>query len=186
MKDQFLIYNNSEAQQSTQDSQFAQRITNTKPRAYERSSDSRSPTVADAPPRIQAAAKPSIRVPRRDHNIDESFALIHIPDLTTRQYVAQLMAVAPGLEIPDLYHNLLTDMKGDFAAARKQVIRASRAPSIYPSIKPEPDPLRPQPKRDRRMAREDYGDEVMVKIDPNEDFLEWVSPIELGCSCDIR
>jgi hypothetical protein len=129
MKDQFLIYNHSEAQQSTQDSQFAQRIAKPKPRAYERSLDSHSTTVAAAPLRIQAGAKPSIGIFRRDHNIDESFALIHIPDLTTRQYVAQLMAVAPGLEIPDLYHNLLTDMKGDFAAARKQVIRAQ--PSTF-------------------------------------------------------
>jgi hypothetical protein len=127
MKDQFPIYNHREAQQSTQDSQFAQRIAKPKLRAYERSSDSHSTTVAAAPLRIQAGAKLSIRTPRRDHNIDESFALIHIPDLTTRQYVAQLMAVAPGLDIRDLY-DLLTNMKGDFAAARKQAIRASRAP----------------------------------------------------------
>lgn len=84
------------------------------------------------------------------------------------------MAVAPGLAIRDLY-DLLTDMKGNLTAARKHAIRASRAPSARPSIKPEPLLSRVQLQHDQRSAHGEYGDEVMVKIDPNEDFLEWVS-----------
>jgi hypothetical protein len=142
-------------------------------RAYSRPSNSRSSTTSNARPRNQPVAKPSIPIPQRDPNTNETFALINIPDLPTRQNVAQLMAVAPGLEIRDLY-DLLANMNGDFNAARKQAIRASRAPSLTPSVTATQPSTRLPPPQKLGLALEDHSDEVMVKIDPNSSFLEWV------------
>jgi hypothetical protein len=56
-----------------------------------------------------------------------------ISDFNTRKDVAQQpMAVAPGRAIRGL-HDMLADLNGDFAAAKKQAIKASRGPSMHPS-----------------------------------------------------
>ena len=91
-----------------------------------------------------------------------------------RNDVADLMAIAPALPVQDLY-NLLIELKGNLPAARQQAIRASQKPSPYLSIKPE-RPAVTVPSHNTALSAHDLdGDEVMIKIDPNETFLEYVS-----------
>lgn len=54
--------------------------------------------------------------------------MAEIPDFDLRQKTAQLIAVAPGLPVSDLYH-LLMEKNGRFEAALKEAVRASQAPS---------------------------------------------------------
>ena len=82
-------------------------------------------------------------------------SLLDIDDFGLRSKVAQLMAVAPALPIVDLYH-LIMDSEGDLPTAKKQAIRMSEAP-----------PAQYQPGLDAD------GEEVMVKIDPNDPAFEW-------------
>jgi hypothetical protein len=81
--------------------------------------------------------------------------LLDIDDFSMRSKVAQLMAVAPALPIVDLYH-LIIDSEGNLPLAKKQAIRMSEAPQAQ---------YRPDLDAD--------GDEVMVKIDPNDPAFEW-------------
>ncbi|KAI4910271.1 hypothetical protein J4E90_007704 [Alternaria incomplexa] len=84
-----------------------------------------------------------------------NMSLMDIDDFGLRSKVAQLMAVAPALPIMDLYH-LIMDSEGDLPLAKKQAIRMSEAP-----------PAQYQPGFDAD------GEEVMVKIDPNDPAFEW-------------
>jgi hypothetical protein len=83
------------------------------------------------------------------------------------------MAVAPALSVGELY-SLLLDFEGDLAAARQQAIRASQAPSST-HIKQETSAAANSLQQAPRLA-DDMGDddEIMIKIDPNDPFLEWV------------
>jgi hypothetical protein len=91
-----------------------------------------------------------------------------------RRKVAEVMRVAPALPVQDLL-DLLVEAEGELPVARRQAVRASQPPPAVLGIKL---------KRERtadlssnvRLAGYDYdGDEVMIKIDPNADFLEYVS-----------
>jgi hypothetical protein len=82
-------------------------------------------------------------------------SLPDIDDFSMRSKVAQLMAVAPALAVIDLYH-LIIDSEGDLPRARKQAIRMSEAPTIR-----------------YRHGLDEEGDEIMVKIDPNDPAFEW-------------
>ncbi|EAT79199.2 hypothetical protein SNOG_13315 [Parastagonospora nodorum SN15] len=117
-------------------------------------------------------AATSPKAPRDDLD-GASFDLNNISDFNTRKDVAQLMAVAPGLPIQDL-HDMLLELGGDFAAAKRQAIRRSRAPSARPPVKHGPPLFRALPQQALSQESDD-GDEVMIKIDPNLDFLEWDS-----------
>jgi hypothetical protein len=84
------------------------------------------------------------------------------------------MAVAPASSVGELY-SLLLDSEGDLAAARQQAIRASQAPSsthIKQETSTAANSLQQAP---RLICDMDDEDEIMIKIDPNDDFLEWVS-----------
>lgn len=84
------------------------------------------------------------------------------------------MAVAPALPVEDL-HDLLIEFEHDVPAARSRAMRASRGPSAKPAIKSEWEESH-EPSRNARLMGYGYdGDEVMIKIDPNESFLEYVS-----------
>jgi len=89
-----------------------------------------------------------------------------------RKKVADLMAVAPGLPVRDLYY-LLLDLKGDLPAARKQAIRLSRAPSLCAPVKSERTPAAVRPRNVVNISEDTDDDEIMVKIDPNASFLEY-------------
>jgi hypothetical protein len=109
-----------------------------------------------------------------ENTSQQDMTLGNISDFDMRKNVADLMAVAPALPISDLYR-LLVDLEGDLPAARKQAIRASRAPSMHPSIKSDAPSTVGLPKTFSRPTYDTDGDEIMVKIDPNDAFLEWVS-----------
>jgi hypothetical protein len=106
----------------------------------------------------------------------QDMTLSDIPDFDLRKKVADLMAVAPALPVRDLY-NPLVDLHGDLATARTQALRASEIPRNRQSVKAE-DPLGTTAIRHNytsaRMSVAD-DDELMVKIDPKESFLEWDS-----------
>jgi hypothetical protein len=97
--------------------------------------------------------------------------LSDIPDFKTRQNVAELMAVAPGLAVKDLYR-LLVDFKGKLPAARRQAIRKSQVP-LPRTIKPERVQSPTLSRNIINLAEDSDDDEVMVKIDPNAPFLEY-------------
>lgn len=99
----------------------------------------------------QSRAKPLTECKHGDKNM----SLLDIDDFSVRSKVAQLMAVAPALAVIDLYH-LIIDSEGDLPRARKQAIRMSEAPKIR-----------------YRPGLDDEGDEIMVKIDPNNPAFEW-------------
>lgn len=99
----------------------------------------------------QSRAKPLTECKHGDKNM----SLLDIDDFSVRSKVAQLMAVAPALAVIDLYH-LIIDSEGDLPRARKQAIRMSEAPKIR-----------------YRPGLDDEGDEIMVKIDPNDPAFEW-------------
>jgi hypothetical protein len=83
------------------------------------------------------------------------------------------MAVSPAISVKDL-HGLLLDLDGDLNAARKQTIRASRAPSARPLVMRELLSAE-LPQYAGNPDHFLYDDEVMVKIDPTGPSLEWVS-----------
>jgi hypothetical protein len=82
-------------------------------------------------------------------------SLLDIDDFSLRSQVAQLMAVAPALAVIDLYH-LIIDSEGDIPRAKKHAIRMSEAPGAQ-----------------YRPVVDSDGDEIMVKIDPNDPAFEW-------------
>jgi hypothetical protein len=99
----------------------------------------------------QSRAKPLTECRHGDKNM----SLLDIDDFSMRSKVAQLMAVAPALAVMDLYH-LIIDSEGDLPRARKQAIRMSEAPTTR-----------------YRPGLDEEGDEVMVKVDPNDPAFEW-------------
>ena len=85
-----------------------------------------------------------------------------ISDLELRQKTAQLMAIAPGLPIADLYH-ILVEKEGRFEVAKQNVIRMSQTPSTSTSLPVRAKAVPP--------AVPDPEDEdVKVKIDFDDDF----------------
>jgi hypothetical protein len=104
---------------------------------------------------------------------EREFTLRDIPDCVTRKKVADLMAVSPAISVKDL-HGLLLDLDGDLDAARKQTIRASRAPSARPLVMRELLSTE-LPQYAGNPDHFLYDDEVMVKIDPTGPSLKWVS-----------
>ncbi|KAI4621971.1 hypothetical protein J4E80_004346 [Alternaria sp. BMP 0032] len=120
---------------------------------------------SDGDQKASPIRKPATRRTRRPHELNGrrkeskpgtiNMSLLDIDDFSLRSKVAQLMAVAPALPIVDLYH-LIMDSEGDLPLAKKQAIRMSEAP-----------PAQYQPRLDAD------GEEVMVKIDPNDPAFEW-------------
>ncbi|KAH5732437.1 hypothetical protein HBI17_211120 [Parastagonospora nodorum] len=149
------------------------RRTKKRPGADKSLSTSQRAAISVARRRTQPFIRPNLSSNRRDDLDGASFDLNNISDFNTRKDVAQLMAVAPGLPIQDL-HDMLLELGGDFAAAKRQAIRRSRAPSARPPVKHGPPLFRALPQQALSQESDD-GDEVMIKIDPNLDFLEWDS-----------
>lgn len=143
-----------------------------RPRTDKDSSASQRATIPVARRRTQPLTRLYFSGNRRGNLDGTSFDLNNISDFNTRKDVAQLMAVAPGLPIQYL-HDMLLELGGDFTAAKRQAIRRSRAPSVRPPIKKEPQSVQAPPQHVLRPENDD-DDEVMIKIDPNLDFLEWV------------
>jgi len=85
-----------------------------------------------------------------------------ISDFELRKKTAQLLAIAPGLPVADLYH-LLVEKEGRFEAAKEHVIRQSQTPFSSTSLavreKTIP-PADPVPK----------DEDVKIKIDFDDDF----------------
>jgi hypothetical protein len=105
-----------------------------------------------------------------------------ISDFEMRKKVADLMVVAPALPVRGLYR-LLMDLEGDLSAARKEAMRASCAPSIQPSTTPETPSAVGDAGSFSKLAYVANDDELMVKIDPNDGFLEWVSTQQISEPC---
>lgn len=133
--------------------------------------------MIQTPPRKPSVAVPSAQsVQSRFVNRSrQNLALADIPDAGMRRKVADLMAVAPSLPVRDLL-DLLVEAEGNLPLARRQAVRASQPPPpTVPGIKSEQG-VTAGTSGNARLAGYDYdGDEVMVKIDPNETFLEYVS-----------
>ncbi|KAH7084438.1 hypothetical protein FB567DRAFT_82510 [Paraphoma chrysanthemicola] len=106
----------------------------------------------------------------------KDMTLANIEDFDVRKKVADLMAVAPALPVQDLY-DLLMDMEGDIVSARRHARRASEAPRGRGLIKAEVESVSAPVQRDCASACLSVADddELMIKIDPNEAFLEWDS-----------
>jgi hypothetical protein len=117
-----------------------------------------------------------------DSHDQNDMALGTISDFEMRKKVADLMAVAPALPVRGLYR-LLVHLEGDLSAARKEAMRASRAPSIHPSIKPETPSEVGYAGSFSKLAHVVDDDELMVKIDPNDSFLEWESTQQIPEPC---
>jgi hypothetical protein len=149
-----------------------------KPGTYKHPSSLRKPSFANAHPRTRPTVGPPMLSSMPDNGSQQEMSLGNISNFDMRKKVANLMAVAPALPVRDLYQ-LLVDLEGDLPAARKQVIRASRAPSVHPPIKPEDQSTAGPSLPFSRLSHHADGDEVMVKIDPNDTFLEWVSTKQL-------
>ncbi|KAF1936726.1 hypothetical protein EJ02DRAFT_427263 [Clathrospora elynae] len=89
-----------------------------------------------------------------ESNNDMALALADIPDFVLRLKVAQLMAVAPGLPVRDLYH-LIINSKHDFPLG---------------SI---PQPLHPFAFAPEVANLTQGLDEIVTKIDYNDPLFEW-------------
>ncbi|KAH7072150.1 hypothetical protein BKA63DRAFT_63624 [Paraphoma chrysanthemicola] len=113
------------------------------------------------------------------HTVDrptKNMTLADIDEFDVRKKVADLMAVAPALPVQDLY-DLLMDMEGDIVAARRHAWRASEAPQGRGWIKAEVESVSAPAQREDASSSLSVADddELMIKIDPNEAFLEWDS-----------
>lgn len=82
-----------------------------------------TPTVQPQQPATRHAQWFSPRSSFSDEGIE--LTLADIEDFHLRQKTAQLMAVAPGLPLADLYH-ILVDRKGHFEVAKQEVLRLSQ------------------------------------------------------------
>ncbi|KAH8725660.1 hypothetical protein GQ44DRAFT_212833 [Phaeosphaeriaceae sp. PMI808] len=115
-------------------------------------------------------------------NHDEDFTLGDILDFSSRKKVADLMAIAPGLPIWSL-HNLLLDVEGDLAIARGEAIKASQA-TPHPSVKHDLTTFVSRLDNATHPNQDSDSSDVMVKLDPNEAYLEWDDntppPMEAG------
>ncbi|KAI8941660.1 hypothetical protein NX059_002872 [Plenodomus lindquistii] len=133
----------------------------TAPVTMHNSPSTRSIATPDSPRRKVASPKAfampnESQFPRADSPDDKAeLTLAGIIDFNTRSKVAQLMAVAPAFSIRELY-DLLRDCKGQFAPAKSRVLGASEACHSAPVSIQDAD-----------------EDEIMVKIDPNDSFLDW-------------
>lgn len=94
--------------------------------------------------------------------------LADIGDFDLRKKTAQLMAVAPGLPVSDLYH-ILVEKKGHFEVAKQDLIRASQAPCAQYlraklNVSSQAAPI-----------EDDYVDkeEDMIKIDLDDPVFMW-------------
>ncbi|KAG9195202.1 hypothetical protein G6011_00322 [Alternaria panax] len=125
----------------------------------------RSKAMADdRTSRMPTYIKPDTPIPRRTQSEnkrpreckpgDMNMSLLDIDDFGMRGKVAQLMAVAPALAVMD-HNHLIIDRGGDLPCARKQATRMSEAPAVQ-----------------YRQGLDTDGDEVMVKIDPNDPAFE--------------
>lgn len=147
-----------------------------RPEVRERPKATEQPKATERP---KATEQPKARAQleareERTRNVTQDITLNDISDFNTRNKVADLMAVAPVLPVRDL-HNFLNEVDGDLEAARQHAISASRAPSVHHAIKREWTPWVPPTDETFWLQAGDDDDEVMIKIDPNEPFLEWVS-----------
>lgn len=106
-----------------------------------------------------------------DDSID--LTLADIADFHLRQTTAQLMMVAPGLPVADLYR-LLIDRRGHFEAAKQDVIRQSQQP--YASVSPQ-RPLAPSRAATVTQTTHDIvpviGDEPFIKLDFDDPDFMW-------------
>jgi hypothetical protein len=168
-----LIERKREAQKTPQRSPPALQGRKRGPGAYKSSLGSRNSIIPAANPCTRPLTSLTKSNKRRENMTGNMFDLNNISNSETRKDVAELMAVAPGLPILDL-HDMLVSLGGNFAAAKRQAMRANRVPSTHPSVKPEPTSIR-GPSTQNLGPASHYGDEVMVKIDPNENFLTWAS-----------
>lgn len=85
-----------------------------------------------------------------------------ISDFELRKKTAQLLAIAPGLPVADLYH-LLMEKEGHFEVAKQNVMRMSQTPLTSTSL----------PVREKTMPLADpvvEGEEIKVKIDFDDEF----------------
>jgi hypothetical protein len=104
---------------------------------------------------------------------DQDLTLAAINDFDLRKKVAELMAIAPGLPIRDLY-GLLLNCKGQLEPATRQAVRASQAPAFRDERQPSRPIHAPAAPKTVNLLQDSDSDEVMIKIDLNEGFLEWV------------
>lgn len=100
--------------------------------------------------------------------------LADIKNFEMRRKTAQLMAVAPGLPVADLYH-LLMDKNGHFEAAMKDVVRASQAPrnaSLYSNAL-SPSRAAATPLACLQRVSEEPKDDAEIKIDFDDPMFTW-------------
>lgn len=126
-----------------------------------------------APPTPSIIAKPAPKTQSRHATRHrQAFTLSDVLDAGMRRKVAELMRVAPALPIQDLL-DLLVEAGGALPVARQRAVLASQPPAL-PCVKSELGETA-DPSRKTRLIGYDYDvDEVMIKIDPNADFLEYV------------
>jgi hypothetical protein len=118
---------------------------------------------------VDADARRSI--PLSDQNPDDGssnteMTLADIADYSLRSMVGQFIAVAPALPVRDLYH-LIIDAKGHLPSAKEQAIRISKVPASRLQFV-RLSTFRPPP-----IEEDEDGDEVMVKLDPNDSAFEY-------------
>jgi hypothetical protein len=168
-----LTYRNSAAQLNTRESLSTIRDAKRLPTICEYSSTTRKSNTADVNLRVQTTDENSVTVSTADGVNERDRKLGDIPDDDVKR-LADLTAIAPALPIKDIYSTLI-DLTGDVATARKQAMRGRQALSARPLIKSELPLAAGLPPNFVTLTDDLDDDEVMVKLDPNDAFLEWVS-----------
>jgi hypothetical protein len=103
---------------------------------------------------------------------NDDMNLATIPRFDQRRNMAELITVSPELPIHDIY-GLLVDHENHPELARKYAIRASQAPQARTFVKNEQSLRGARPCKVINFSQNSDDNEIMVKIDPNESFLEW-------------
>jgi hypothetical protein len=103
---------------------------------------------------------------------NKDLGLATIPKFDQRMNIADLAAVTPEPPICDFY-GLLVDHKGRLEPVREHAIRPSQAPQNRILVKNEHSLRAARPCKVINSIQGSDDDEIMVKIDPNESFLEW-------------
>ncbi|UPX10080.1 uncharacterized protein EKO05_0000752 [Ascochyta rabiei] len=99
--------------------------------------------------------------------------LADISDMYLRAKTAQLMCVAPGIPVADLYR-LLNDEKGRSEAAKRALSNASQSPSNLLSLSPVALTRATTVPRTTLFAIEDHDrDEIYIKTDLNDPAFMW-------------
>ncbi|KAJ4357029.1 hypothetical protein N0V95_002835 [Ascochyta clinopodiicola] len=99
--------------------------------------------------------------------------LADVSDFDLRAKTAQLMAVAPGIPVADLY-NLLHEKKGSFEAAKRALLNASRLPRKTPSLIPAaPTRATTVPLTRLGASEDDDRDEPYIKMDLDDPAFMW-------------